>query len=78
MANIKPDSHGAASARLEKCRHDPAPLAYSIRGATAATTLGRSTIMAMLADGRLQRVKVGKRTVIPRESVEALLSGKTA
>jgi len=54
------------------------PLSYSIKGTMAVTGLGRSLIFAMLADGRLKRVKIGKRTLIPRASIEALISGQSA
>lgn len=54
------------------------PLSYSVGAAVRATGLGRSTIFAMMADGRLERRKVGKRTLIPRASLEALISGKAA
>lgn len=52
------------------------PLSYSVKGAMMASGLGRSTIFSLLASGKLARVKVGKRTLIPRRSLEALLSGE--
>lgn len=54
------------------------PLSYTVNAAVRATGIGRSTIYAMMADGRLERVKVGKKTLIPRASLEALVSGKAA
>mgnify|MGYP002785742679 FL=1 len=54
------------------------PLSYTVSAAVRATGIGRSTIFAMLADGRLKRVKVGKKTLIPRASLEAIVSGKAA
>jgi excisionase family DNA binding protein len=56
----------------------PLPLSYSVKGAMAASGLGRSTIFQLMADGRLERVKVGKRTLIPRASLESLLTGAAA
>lgn len=53
-------------------------LTYTVNAAVKATGIGRSTIYAMMADGRLDRVKVGKRTLIPRASLEALIFGKAA
>lgn len=50
-------------------------LAYSIREACNASSLGRTTIYAHIAAGRLKVVRVGGRTVIPAESLLALLSG---
>lgn len=54
------------------------PISYTVNAAVRATGLGRSTIFAMLADGRLERVKVGRKTLIPRASLEAIVSGKAA
>ena len=55
-------------------------LAYSPREAAEATGLGQTTIYAMMNDGRLRRVKIGARTLIPRSSLEALFAddGKAA
>lgn len=49
-------------------------LAYSIAEASAAMSLSEATIYALLAEGRLERRKVGRRTLIPRSSLEALLT----
>ena len=49
-------------------------LAYSVAEASAAMSLSEATIYAMLADGRLERRKIGRRTLIPRSSLEALLA----
>jgi len=47
-------------------------ISYSPAEAAAATALGLTTIYAMMKDGRLKRVKIGSRTLIPRSSLEAL------
>jgi len=49
-------------------------LAYSIREACKASSLGRTTIYALIGQGRLQAVRVGGRTVIPAESLRNLLT----
>ena len=49
-------------------------LAYSINEACKASSLGRTTIYAHIGAKRLQAVRVGGRTVIPAESLMALLS----
>lgn len=54
------------------------PLAYSIKEACAASSLGRTSIYAHIAAGRLRAIRVGGRTVIPAESLRALLSGENA
>lgn len=55
----------------------PAKLAYSIKEACAASSLGRTTIYAHIASGRLTAHKVGGRTVILAASLRALLEGAT-
>lgn len=47
-------------------------LAYSPEEAAEAMSLGLTTIYAMMNDGRLRRIKVGRRTLIPRSSLEAV------
>jgi excisionase family DNA binding protein len=49
-------------------------LGYSIAEACAATSLGRTTIYAHIAAGRLRIVRLGGRTVIPAESLMAFLA----
>ncbi|WP_416907211.1 MAG: helix-turn-helix domain-containing protein [Polymorphobacter sp.] len=53
-------------------------LAYSIREACAASSLGRTTIYGHIAAGRLKGIRVGGRTIIPADSLHALLSGDAA
>lgn len=53
-------------------------LAYSINEACAATSLGRTSIYAYIASGRLRAVRVGGRTVIPADSLEALIAGEAS
>lgn len=48
-------------------------LAFSVKEAGEALGVGRSTIFELLADGRLTRVKIGAKTVIPRSSLLSLL-----
>ena len=52
------------------------PLAYSIREACRVSSLGRTTIYSHIAANRLKAVRIGGRTVIPVESLQALLSGE--
>lgn len=51
-------------------------LAYSIREASAASSLSRTTIYNHIASGRLQAVRIGGRTVIPADSLLALIRGE--
>lgn len=54
----------------------PAKLAYSIREACHASSLGRSSIYNHIAAGRLKVVRVGGRTIIPAASLHALIAGE--
>lgn len=51
-------------------------LAYSIREACQASSLGRTTIYNHIAAGRLRAVHVGGRTVIPAAALHALIAGE--
>ncbi len=53
-------------------------LAFTIREACAASTLGKTTIYGHINAGRLKAVRIGGRTVIPAESLSALLNGEAA
>lgn len=50
-------------------------LSYTVKEACEATGLGVTTIYELIKAGRLRKVKIGTRTLIPRSSLEALLSG---
>ena len=51
-------------------------LAYSINDTAKVLSLGRTSIYAMIADGRLETFKLGRRTLIKAESVRRLVSGE--
>ena len=53
-------------------------LAYSIREACDASSLGRTTIYGHIKAGRLKTVRIGGRTVVPAESLHFLLAGEVA
>ena len=53
-------------------QHDT-KLAYSIKEAASALSLGRSRIYELLNEGKLESRKIGKRTVIPTASLHRLL-----
>jgi excisionase family DNA binding protein len=54
--------------------HSP-KLAYSIREAMHASSLGKTKMYELINQGKLQAVRIGGRTVIPAESLQALISG---
>lgn len=49
------------------------PDAMSITAATQAIGIGRSTIYKLIGEGRLKPVRIGTRTLLRREDVQALL-----
>lgn len=51
-------------------------LAYSINDTARALSLGRTSIYAMIADGRLEAFKLGSRTLIRAESIKRLVAGQ--
>jgi len=53
---------------------DMEPLALSINDTAKALSLGRTSIYAMIADGRLEAFKLGRRTLIRTESIRRLVS----
>ena len=55
---------------------EPPKIAYSINEACRASSLGRTTIYAHIAANRLKAIRIGGRTVIPAESLRALLTGE--
>lgn len=57
-------------------KHDPPKIAYSIKEACKASSLGRTTIYSHIAANRLRAVRIGGRTVIPAESLHALIAGE--
>lgn len=55
---------------------DLEPLAYSVRDACRVSSLGRTRLYQLMADGRLDTRKIGKRTLIPASSLRALIEGE--
>lgn len=50
--------------------------AYSINETARALSMGRTSIYAMIADGRLDAFKLGRRTLIRVESIQRLINGQ--
>jgi excisionase family DNA binding protein len=51
-------------------------LAYSIKEACAATSIGRTALYSLIGDGTIETRKIGKRTLIPAASLQRLISGE--
>lgn len=55
--------------------HETVKLAYSISEACHAIGIGRSKLYELIGDGHVKTIKVGSRTLIPADSLRALVSG---
>lgn len=51
------------------------PWAYSIDDACRITSLGRTRLYQLIAEGRLTVRKIGRRTLVPASALSALLAG---
>ena len=51
-------------------------LAYSINETAQALSLGRTSIYSMIADGRLEAFKLGRRTLVKAESIRRLVAAE--
>ena len=52
------------------------PLAVSINDAAKALGLGRTSIYAMIGDGRLDAFKLGRRTLVKVASIHRLVAAQ--
>ena len=49
------------------------PLAYSVKEACRISSLGKTRLYQLISAGRLEARKLGRRTIIPAESLHQLL-----
>jgi len=52
------------------------PLALSISDAAKTLSLGRTSIYALIKEGRLETIKIGRRTLIRSTSVRRIMGGE--
>ena len=52
----------------------PLKLAYSIKEAIAASSIQRTKLYSLINDGDLEAVRIGGRTLIPADSLRALIA----
>lgn len=52
------------------------PIAYSIADAVRVSSIGRTRIYQLIAEKRLEVRKVGKRSLIPADSLRRLIDGE--
>lgn len=59
--------------------HSPAnePAAYSIQDTCRKLSIGKTFCYRLVTEGKLQRVKLGRRSLITAASIKGLLSGST-
>ena len=48
------------------------PIAISVNSAATALGIGRSSIYGLLKDGKLDAIKIGRRTLLTTESIRKL------
>ena len=51
-------------------------LAYSINDTAKALSLGRTSVYALIGDGRLEAFKLGRRTLVKADSIRRLINGQ--
>lgn len=56
--------------------HETPKLAFTVTEACRAIGIGRSKLYELIGQGRVETRKIGKRTIIPAESLRALVTGK--
>ena len=49
------------------------PIAASINDTAKALSLGRTSVYALIRDGRLETIKLGRRTLVKVESIRRLI-----
>lgn len=49
------------------------PIATSINGAAKALSLGRTSIYALIKEGKLEIIKLGRRTLVKTASIRRLI-----
>lgn len=52
------------------------PVATSINGAARALSLGRTSIYELIKQGRLETIKLGRRTLVRVESIRKLVDAR--
>lgn len=55
-------------------KHEAPKLAFTISEACHAIGIGRSKLYELIGQGRIKTRKIGSRTIIPADSLHALIS----
>jgi len=51
----------------------PHPLCYRVNEACAAIGIGRSSLYALIANGKLKAIRIAGRTLIPSDELDRLI-----
>jgi excisionase family DNA binding protein len=54
----------------------PTKLAYSVKEACSALSIGKTTIYELIKTGRLRVVRIGNRTLVTADALRALLNAE--
>ena len=54
---------------------NPDPIAYSVADACRAASIRKSHLYNLIRAGKLEKVKLGRKTLIPAASLRALIEG---
>ncbi len=60
---------------MQPIKNNTPKIGYSVREASRASSLGRTTLYNHISAGRLRAVRVGGRTIIPADALHALIAG---
>jgi excisionase family DNA binding protein len=52
------------------------PIAYSIADACRVSSIGKTRLYQLISEGKLEARKIGKRTLIPADSLRRLIAGE--
>ena len=55
---------------------DTVPLAYSIKEACRVSSIGKTRLYQLIKANKLKATRVGRRTLIPAESLCSLIAGE--
>lgn len=53
------------------------PIATSVDGTAKALGIGRTSVYALIRDGRLETVKLGRRTLVKVDSIRNLINSSS-
>lgn len=54
------------------------PIGYSINDAVAVSSIKRSMLYELIAAGKIETTKIGKRTIVKADSLRRLIEGGAA